>query len=216
MRGRKQTESQPRPPASAPAPAAQSRTRLLLVDYENVQQVELGRLDESYRAIIFVGQSQKNIPLELVTAAQKMGSRVEWHKVSGDGRNALDFVIACHLGRVYERAPRPECIVLSHDKGFDPLLKYLNAAGMKCRRVNSVLELSATATAAEEPNIKRVVEVLGRSEKRSRPRKRKTLAQAIAAMFQKQLSRQDIDHIIDALMAKKLVAESNGIITYEF
>lgn len=194
----------------------QERPKLLLVDFENVQQVELSRLDDGFRVIIFVGQSQKNVPIELVTAAQKMGSRIEWMKVSGDGRNALDFIIACHLGRVYERAPRPDCIILSRDKGFDPLMKYLTGAGMKCRRVNSLLELNPAATAAEEPNVKRVVEVLGRSEKRSRPRKRRTLAQAIAAMFQKQLSRQDIDRIIDALMAQKLVSETHGIITYEF
>jgi hypothetical protein len=214
VRNRKKTGANA-PKAALPT-ATQDRPKLLLVDFENVQQVELSRLEEGFRVIIFVGQSQKNVPIELVTAAQKMGSRVEWQKVSGDGRNALDFVIACHLGRVYERTPRPDCIVLSRDKGFDPLLKYLTGIGMKSRRVNSLLELNPAATAAEEPNVKRVVEVLGRSEKRSRPRKRRTLAQAIAAMFQKQLSRQDIDRIIDALMAQKLISETHGIITYEF
>jgi len=211
--------------------AAMDKPRLLLVDFENVPRVDLTRLDESYRVIIFVGMSQKSVPLELVTATQKLGGRVEWQKVSGEGRNALDFFIAWHLGRVYEHQPRPECVVLSMDKGFDPLLKHLNAGGMLCRRVNSIQELGhvaphkaeppklapfKVAPSPDDPALKRVMEVLGRSAKRSRPRKRKTLAQAISAMFQKKLAREDIDRIIDSLLAKRLIVEAHGIFTYEF
>jgi hypothetical protein len=196
---------------------APDRPKLLLVDYENVQQVELARLDEGFRVIIFVGVSQKSVPIELVTSAQKLGSRVEWQKVTGDGRNALDFFIALHLGRVIERSPRPDVVILSKDKGFDPLLKYLNANGLKARRVSSLSELQAgTAAPVQDPNLKRVVELLGKSDKRSRPRKRRTLAQAISAMHQKKLSRPDIDRIINSLFALKLISEAHGIITYEF
>jgi len=192
------------------------RPKLLLVDFENVQQVELPRLDDSFRVIIFVGASQKSVPIEMVTNAQRLGNRIEWQKVAGEGRNALDFFIACHLGRMLERTPRPECIVLSRDKGFDPLLKQLNAKGLKCRRVNTLSELHHAAAPAEDPTLRRVVEVLGRADRRSRPRKRRTLAQAISAMFQKKLSHQDIDRIIDTLLARGLITEKHGIVVYEF
>lgn len=203
-----------------------NKPKLLLVDYENVQQVRLASLDESFRAIIFVGASQRNIPIELVTDAQRLGGRVEWQKVAGEGRNALDFFIACHLGRVMEKAPRTECIILSKDKGFDPLLKQLNAAGLVCRRISSLHELqpSAAVTAgpvagrhqAEHPNARRVVDLLGKLEKRQRPRKRRTLAQSISAMFQKKLSREEVDAIIARLAADRLIVETDGNVTYEF
>ncbi len=196
--------------------SAPDRPQLLLVDYENVPQVELSSLDDDFRVIIFVGASQKNVPIELVTSAQKLGSRIEWRKVSGDGRNALDFFIAWQMGRVFEKSPRPDCVVLSKDKGFDPLLKYLNANGMRCRRINNLRELDSQAAPVEDANIQRVVQLFGKLEKRSRPRKRRTLAQAISAMFQKKLSRQDVDSIIDTLMARKMVFEQHGIITYGF
>ena len=125
------------------------QTKLLLVDYENVQQVELAGLDDSFRVIIFVGADQKNVPFDLVIKAQKLGGRVEWQKITGNGSNALDFFIACQLGRVFEKSPRPECTVLSKDKGFDPLLRYLNENGLKCKRINSLAEVhqkAATAT----------------------------------------------------------------------
>ncbi len=192
------------------------KPRLLLVDYENVQQVELAEIDEGFRVIIFVGAGQKSVPIDLVTGAQKLGNRIEWQRVAGDGRNALDFFIACHLGRVLDKSPRPECIVLSKDKGFDPLLKHLTASGLKCRRINSLHELRHSAATSDEPNVRRVVELLGKLEKKARPRKRRTLAQSISSMFQKRLSRQDVDHIISTLIANRMISESNGIITYEF
>lgn len=96
---------------------------LLLVDFENVQQVNLSHLGDSMDVVIFVGATQKAVPIELVTAAQKLGTRVKWQRVEGNGNNALDFHIACHLGRVLEKSPQLHCIVLSKDKGFDPLLR---------------------------------------------------------------------------------------------
>jgi len=196
------------------------KPRLLLVDFENVQQVELARLDDSYRVIIFVGADQKSVPFDLVTKAQKLGSRVEWQKIVGNGSNALDFFIACQLGRVFEKTPRPDCTVLSKDKGFDPLLSFLNTNGMKCRRIHSLAELHHKAAAAvpapEDPQLRRVVEVLGKLDKRARPRKRRTLSQCISAMFQKKIDQQGIGRIIDAMFAAKLISEAHNIITYEF
>ena len=191
--------------------------QLLLVDFENVQQVDLARLDDSFQIIIFVGAAQKSIPIELVTNAQKLGSRIEWQRVDANGSNALDFFIACQLGRVLERSPQLQCIVLSKDKGFDPLLRHLNKTGLKCKRLNSLLELDPKAAAQpEEPNYKRVIEVLGKSEKKSRPRKRKTLSQHISSIFQKKLPQAEVDRLIDILFANKMISETNDAITYEF
>ncbi|MBN2464030.1 hypothetical protein JXD38_00185 [candidate division WOR-3 bacterium] len=198
---------------------ANEKPRLLLVDFENVQQVELGDIDDSYRVIIFVGADQKNVPFDLVKKAQKLGNRVEWQKITGNGSNALDFFIAFQLGRVFDKATRPECVVLSKDKGFEPLLKFLNTSGMKSRRINALSELHhrhATAASTADPGLSRVVEVLGRSGKHARPRKRKTLSQAIHAMFQKKTSQEEVDKIIDAMFAAGLISRTHNIITYEF
>ena len=192
------------------------KDKLLLVDFENVQQVDLARLDDKFHVIIFVGASQKNVPIELVTDAQKLGNRVAWQRVEGNGRNALDFYIACHLGRVLETTPKLHCVVLSKDKGFDPLLRHLNKSGLKCKRINSLLELDPKSATTEEPDYERVVELLGKSEKKSRPRKRKTLSQHISAMFQKKIAQGDVDRIIDLLFANNKISESNNAISYDF
>lgn len=190
--------------------------KLLLVDYENVQQVDFGRLDEGFQVMVFIGTSQKSVPIDMVASTQKLGNRVEWHRVDGNGSNALDFYIACQLGRVIETTPSMECIVLSKDKGFDPLLRHLNRSGLKCRRMNSLLELDPKSASTEEPNYKRVFELLSKTNKKKRPRKRTTLSQHISAMFQKKLPQSEVDRIINILFASKMISENNNVITYEF
>ncbi len=189
---------------------------ILLVDFENVQQVDLSKLKDDTSVIIFLGASQKNIPTEIVTSAQKLGNRIEWRQVEGNGSNALDFHIACHLGRILEKTPQVRCIVLSKDKGFDPLLRFLNKNGLKCKRINSLFELDPNSATTDNPNYTRVVEILSKYEKKSRPRKRTTLSQHISSIFQKKIQEKEIEEIIDRLFANKKISESNNMISYAF
>jgi len=190
--------------------------RLVLVDFENVQQVDLSRLDIGCRVIIFVGSQQKSVPLDLVKNSQKFGERIVWEQVEGHGRNALDFFIAFHLGRVFEKEPETECTVLSRDKGFDPLLRYLTKHGLNCRRVENIRELEAETIAQDDPAYRRVLDLLRRSEKRSRPRKRKTLSRLIASLFQKKIAQEEVDRIIGLLMGNGMISEADGAITDHF
>ncbi len=115
--------------------------KLLLVDLENKQKVDLSPLDESFQAIIFVGANQNPPKASRKPATAHRFSRVDFLKISGAGKNALDFHIAFQLGRTFETSPDTHCFVLSGDKGFDPLLSHLKANGMTCRRIESIAEI---------------------------------------------------------------------------
>ena len=115
--------------------------KLLLVDLENKHKVDLSPLDESFRAIIFVGANQNPPKAAQKPATAHRFKRVDFLKISGSGKNALDFHIAFQLGRTFETAPDTLCVVLSKDKGFDPLLTHLNKNGLHCRRISSLDEL---------------------------------------------------------------------------
>ena len=123
--------------------------KLVLVDYENIQKIDLSILDESYRAIVFVGAKQNPPKAAKKPTTAHRFTRVDFQKIEGTGKNALDFHIAFQLGRTIEVAPATECFVLSRDKGFDPLLSHLNKNGLKCQRVNSLDELMVPAVAAK-------------------------------------------------------------------
>lgn len=79
--------------------------KLLLVDLENKHKVDLSPLDESFRAIIFVGANQNPPKASTKPATAHRFSRVDFLKISGAGKNALDFHIAFELGRTFETAP---------------------------------------------------------------------------------------------------------------
>jgi hypothetical protein len=96
----------------------------LLIDFENVRDLRLTSVPADCHVAIFVGRLQKSIPLELTMDAQRLGARLEWIKIEGDGRNNLDFHIAFYLGRFSVQHRDAELVVLSKDKGFDALLTY--------------------------------------------------------------------------------------------
>jgi len=123
------------------------KKNLLLVDFENVSKLDLSTLNDSYETLIFVGSKQQ--PPRRLTRQNGKFCRIDFQKIEGSGRNALDFHIAFHLGRTFETARDRVCIVLSKDKGYDPLLSYLNQHGLSCRRISSLEELAIPATEDE-------------------------------------------------------------------
>jgi hypothetical protein len=120
--------------------------KLLLIDLENKHKVDLSPLDESFKVIIFVGANQNPPKASKKPATAHRFSRVDFLKISGTSKNALDFHIAFQLGRTFQTAPDTQCFVLSGDKGFDPLLNHLNSLGMSCRRIESIDELAPAMT----------------------------------------------------------------------
>lgn len=120
-------------------------SQYVLVDYENVQPASLGGLEGGdVHVIVFVGASQTKIPIELAAAMQRLGARGEYVRISGNGPNALDFHIACHLGERIARDPFADFRIVSKDTGFDPLVRHLRARGFQVRRVGSIAAGAAT------------------------------------------------------------------------
>jgi hypothetical protein len=150
-------------------------SRILFVDYENVQNIDLDFIKkENLETIVFVGKSQKKIPFEMVQKAQQLGKLITWHQIEGQGSNALDFHIAFLLGHLTatDTGKVAEYIILSKDKGFDPLLKYVQKERYNCRRINSLLELQkGTIDSTTNKDLDKALDILKKIEKPKRPRK---------------------------------------------
>lgn len=115
--------------------------RFLLVDFENIQKVDLKKVPGNFHVLMFVGLNQKTLSVDLVEKTQPLGNRLEWKRVQGSGRNALDFYLSYYVGRLCERDKDAECVILSKDKDFDALIKCLVSDGRKCSRVEDVKDL---------------------------------------------------------------------------
>ncbi len=188
--------------------------QLLLVDLENVHRFDLGKAPPNARIKIFVGQMQSKLPTALVQQAQALGSRLQWVTIDGNGPNALDFHIACHLGEGICKYPKAEFVILSNDKGFDPLVRHLVARGFICRRDGQ--PCATPAPRAPLPaHAQAVADLLKRSEKNKRPRKRATLHNYLATHFNKKLTEEDIKKAVEHLLEAGLIAGTEPAVTYK-
>jgi hypothetical protein len=189
--------------------------QVVLVDFENVQKLDLARLPAQARIKVFVGQTQSKLPTALVQQSQALGSRLTWVTIDGNGRNALDFHIACHLGEGICKSPQAEFVILSNDKGFDPLVRHLVARGFKCRRDGQ----ARPAPASKPPlsaHAQAVADLLKRFEKKRRPRKRTTLHNFLVTHFQKRLTAEEVTQAVEQLLKVGLIAGTEAAVTYNF
>lgn len=183
--------------------------RVLFVDLENVQSVDLTRLPSDAQVLIFYGVTQKRLPEHLVVNAQPLGSRLRWIKSAGQGRNALDFHLAFYLGEQFKGNPDSECVILTRDTGFDPLIRHVRALGRACRRVASLND----AFAAKADPFTRLVSLL--SKDKSRPTKLKALAGKLKSWFPN-LTEEERTGLVQRLFTEARVSESEAgkVLTY--
>lgn len=188
--------------------------RLLLVDFENVQAVDLTALPGDIRVRLVLGARQTKLPSALAMQAHALGERFAYVPIQGQQPNAVDFCIAFYLGEYLAINPEAECVILSKDKkGFDPLVRHLTAErGYRVRRVDAQKEAFPVRSAKPEGDpFARLLELLGKDP--ARPLKRKGLDGKLKSWFA-QLSADDRGKLLQRLFDEEFVSESDGALTY--
>jgi hypothetical protein len=137
--------------------------------------------------------------------------------MEGNGHNALDFHIAYYLGRPAVEHPKARFRILSKDAGFDPLLAHLRSQKILCERLPGLADLRPFPASKTKPASDRLAVVVADLVKRqaARPRTLKTLSSTIHALFQKQLSADELRELLDAVMHRGVVKVSGGKLSYE-
>jgi DNA-binding protein len=149
---------------------------------------------------------------------QTLGQSASYVKITGTGKNALDFHIACHLGELVAKAPKSTIYVISKDKGFDPLIQHLKARGVTVSRrvdVAEIPELRIPVSRGKDEQVEAVIENL-HARGKSRPRKLSTLQNTINHLLDKKLAGSEMDAFIGKLMKRKVVAVDGTKVTYNF
>jgi hypothetical protein len=187
--------------------------RVLFVDLENVQKIDLSLVPADARVMIFYGITQKKLPEDLVVQAQPLGARLKWIKISGQGPNALDFHIAFYLGQELASSPSSECAILSRDTGFDPLIRHLQALGRTCCRVSTLKDaFPAPERAAAPDHFIRLLTLLKKEE--GRPTKPKSLAGKVRSWFPR-LTEDERQLLIQRLFKESRVRHSEKLLIYD-
>ena len=193
--------------------------KFVLVDFENVQPRNLALLAKHpFRVFVFVGAQQTKVPFELADAMQALGQSASYVKISGTGKNALDFHIAFYLGELVAKNPKARIYVISKDKGFDPLIRHLKERGVVASRrvdVAEIPELRIPESRGKDEQVDAVIENL-HARGKSRPRKLSTLKNTINHLVDKKLSDDEMSAFVNKLKKRKVVAVDGTKVTYNF
>lgn len=193
------------------------RTNYVLIDYENVQPEALGVLDaEHFKVLVFVGASQTKLSFETAAALQRMGTKAEYIKISGNGSNALDFHIAFYVGQIAAHDPTAYFHIISKDTGFDPLIQHLKTRKVFAARSRNVSEIPFVKVANTKSPEEKLAVIVANLQQRgaSKPRTVKTLSSTIGSIFQKQLSEQELATLLKELQTKSYVAVNDTKVSY--
>jgi hypothetical protein len=189
----------------------------VLIDFENIQPKNLEILKKyPFNVFVFVGGNQVRLPFEMACTLQEFGKKVRYIKMSGSGRNALDFHIACYLGHLSAEDKNGNYYIVSKDTGFDPLVKHLKSKKIRVSRVSDPTEISTLQISNimdSDNKINTIVKNLaGRGQ--TRPRKIKTLSNTINSLFAKKLEENELTSIINNLKTKKYITVNQNNVSY--
>lgn len=189
----------------------------IYVDYENMSNLKNLLPGEDRKYFFFIGAEQKTIPSSLAIATNKVS--VEWVKIEGQGKNALDFYIAYFIAKNDEQDDVKH-FILSKDKGFDPLISYINKS-KSCEIVRRIITLDELDDIQEnEKDIiqkcEKVLDNLNSIQSARRPKSENKLKAHIHTFSKKENWKdEEIQKIIDELYRKKSISKGkNNRISY--
>ncbi len=194
------------------------RTNYVLIDFENVQPDSIGLLNgEQFKVLVFVGANQSKLSFSTASALQALGSQAQYIKISGNGSNALDFHIAYYIGKLAASDTSAYFHIVSKDKGFEPLIQHLRSQKIFAGRVTSIKDIPLIKASACNTPQERLEVAVSRLQQLnlSKPRTIKTLSSTLSALFQKQLSEQEIGNVVQNLVNKGYVLVTDKKVSYK-
>ena len=193
------------------------KTNYVLIDYENVQPEAIAVLDQEYvKVIVFVGASQAKITFEVASALQRMGPRAQYIRISGNGSNALDFHIAFYIGQLAAQEPNACFHIISNDAGFDPLIQHLKSKKLRVCRSRDVTDIPIVKAARVEAPSEKLAVIVANLQQRgaAKPRTVQTLSGTINAIFQKELSAEEVSSLLHTLQKQGIITVSDTRVSY--
>jgi hypothetical protein len=213
-------------------------TNYVLVDFENVKPDSLAALaGGNFRIKVFVcaSQARGRISFELSHSMQMLGANAEYVKIARSGPNAVDMHIAYFVGRLVEKEPTAIIHIVSRDTDFDPLVEYLQAQGVACKRAKTIAEIvrsvpkprapAPPAKSARTPvspakraHNEKLAPIIKQLHSLSgKPATRKKLAQTIASYYRHHgggLNDAAVEQVIEELIRYKFVSQNGTKVTY--
>jgi hypothetical protein len=117
------------------------------------------------------------------------------------------LVLAYNVGLQAKADPKGYFHILARDKDYDALIKHLRANSILASRDDDFARipvLVAMTRLSLDERVKWVVERFQKNEV-SRPKRKKSLLTTIGSFCRKELSDEEVQQIVTAMVAKKLI-----------
>jgi hypothetical protein len=115
--------------------APHSPVNHVFVDFENVKAVDCSVIGgKNLRLYLFLGPQNKKLDIAVVECLLAHAQTVQMIRSPKSGKNALDFVLAYHLGQAVLTDPKGFYHIVSKDTGFDALVELLKSRNTKVKR----------------------------------------------------------------------------------
>ena len=196
-----------------------TRMNYIFVDYENVHRVDLDLVAEKpVKVEIIVGKQTKSIPLKLARQLKQYAPQIEMIEADCAGDNACDLVLAFRVGLKACQEPGAYFHIVSGDrKHFDPLVDHLTSGGISARRdetFEKAFDWTTKICTAPEDRFQVVKKHLARNKK-SRPKRKKTLLAQINAYLGNDLGETELEALLQQLLRGRIIQlTATGGVTY--
>jgi len=172
---------------------------------------------ELLKVIVFLGNRQAKLPVDLVMTMQSLGDNAEYIRIEGNGPNALDFHIAFYIGTLAAKHENIYFHIISKDTGFDPLIRHLKSKKILVHRTSDISEiplLKISNTKPDTEKIDTIIEFL-KARGNAKPRTVKTLLNSIDSLFLKELKETELSGLVEKLIKKKVVIRNDTKVSYQ-
>jgi hypothetical protein len=201
----------------------------VFVDFENVKTIDPSVIGgKNLMLHLFFGAQNKKLDLEVVELLLENAHAVNLIRCPKSGKNALDFVLAYHLGQAVQTDPKGYFHIVSKDMGFDALVELLRSRKVKVKqhpdwsglRFNSPVKVPVPVpvpvpTQALHAEAEKVLENLRKTEK-NRPKRKKTLLSHSLSFLGKGVSAAKCEQVVEELsVSGYLMIDDKGVVTYK-
>lgn len=164
---------------------------------------------------------------------------VQLVRLTGSGKNALDFTLAYYVGRGVVADSTGHFHIISKDSGFDPLIEHLRSRHIHAWRHKDFAALTGRTPAAAPPSsssapakqgkaaqmkppasdkedrLDRVVEHL-RAHPHNRPRRKTKLISHLTTVLGHKVNEAEVVSVIETLgQLGRLTVDDKGAVTYQ-
>jgi hypothetical protein len=207
----------------------------VFIDFENVHEIDLAAIGSTAVSFtLLLGPRQPKLDAAIVEKLLEHANSVQLVRLTSAGKNALDFILAYHVGRAVSADPTGFFYIIAKDTGYDPLVDHLRKNHIHASRHEDFTSLPfltavqrpVAAKPKASPKAKapapvldelliRVVEHL-RKNSTTRPRTKRRLVSNLLARFAKEIPEGEVQGVMERLSRAAYISiDVKDAVTYQ-